>query len=61
MTTAMRVLLLVLVAAAVVVGIWFGAWVWGQVTAPDPPLAATITAPPPCASLSHCEPLVGRF
>jgi hypothetical protein len=40
MITTMRVLLLVLVVAAVAAGIWLGTWVWDQVTAPDEPLAA---------------------
>jgi hypothetical protein len=40
MTTAMRIVLLVLVFAAVAAGIWFGSWLFATVTAPDePPLS----------------------
>jgi hypothetical protein len=36
-TTTMRVVLLVLVLAAIAGGIWFGTWLWARVTEPDPP------------------------
>ncbi len=46
MTTAMRVVLLVLVALAVAAGIWFGVWLFDTVTAPDQPALSLAVAAP---------------
>lgn len=46
MTTGMRILLLVLVVAAVALGIWFGIWLFDRVTEPDAPLALVVRGVP---------------
>jgi hypothetical protein len=42
----MRVVLLVLVAAAVAAGIWFGVWLFDAVTTPDQPALSLASAVP---------------
>jgi hypothetical protein len=46
MTTAMRVVLLVLVALAVAAGIWCGVWLFDRVTAPSEPALSLATVVP---------------